>query len=96
MESSYFHAGGRDFLYFSSTREGRQRVYYSVNFGPAQLAPGGVNSSAADARPNVRQDGLEIVWDFTRFGMLGGPDIGAPPARQLTLRGARRCISRTG
>lgn len=72
---SYFHAGGRDFLYFSSTREGRQRVYYSVNFGPAQLAPGGVNSSAADARPNVRQDGLEIVWDSTRFGTLGGPDI---------------------
>lgn len=72
---SYFHAGGRDFLYFSSTREGRQRVYYSINFGPAQLAPGGVNSSAADARPNVRQDGLEIVWDSTRFGTLGGPDI---------------------
>ena len=72
---SFFTAGGTQFLYFSSTREGRQRVYYSVNFGPASLAPGGVNSSAADARPNVRQDGLEIVWDSTRFGTLGGPDI---------------------
>jgi len=72
---SYFHAVGRDFLYFSSTREGRQRIYYSVNFGPAQLAPGGVNSSAADARPNLRQDGLEIVWDSTRFGTLGATDI---------------------
>lgn len=72
---SYFQAGGREFLYFSSTREGRQRIYYSVNFGPAQLAPGDVNSAAADARPNVRRDGLEIVWDSTRPGTLGGPDI---------------------
>jgi len=69
---SFFTAGGRQYLYFSSTREGRQRIYYSVDFGPAQLAPGGVNSSAADARPNVRWDGLEIVWDSTRFGTLGG------------------------
>ena len=73
---SYFEtANGDAVLYFSSTREGRRRIYYSVNFGPAQLAPGGVNSSAADARPNVRHDGLEIVWDSTRFGTLGGPDI---------------------
>jgi hypothetical protein len=72
---SFFTAGSRQYLYFSSTREGRQRIYYSVNFGPASLAPGGVNSSAADARPNVRQDGLEIGWDSTRFGTLGGPDI---------------------
>jgi len=69
---SWFEApDGREFLYFSSTREGRQRIYYSVNFGPAQLAPGGVNSSAADARPNVRHDGLEIVWDSTRTGSQG-------------------------
>lgn len=69
---------GREFLYFSSTREGRQRIYYSVDFGPAQLAPGGVNTSDStvqDARPNVRHDGLEIVWDSTRTGTLGGPDI---------------------
>src|SRR5689334_8224534 len=72
---SWFEAGGHEYLYFSSTREGRQRIYYSVDYGPAQLAPGGVNSSAADARPNVRRDGLEIVWDSTRFGTLGGPDI---------------------
>jgi len=72
---SWFEAGGHDYLYFSSTREGRQRIYYSVDFGPAQLAPGGVNSSAADARPNVRHDGLEIVWDSTRFGTLGATDI---------------------
>jgi hypothetical protein len=34
-----------------------------------------VNSSAADARPNVRHDGLEIVWDSTRTGSLGATDI---------------------
>ena len=72
---SYFTAGGREWLYFSSTREGRQRIYFSVGFGPTQLAAGGVNSTAADARPNVRQDGLEIVWDSTRFGTLGATDI---------------------
>ena len=72
---SWFEAGGHEYLYFSSTREGRQRIYLSVDYGPAQLAPGGVNSSAADARPNVRHDGLEIVWDSTRTGTLGGPDI---------------------
>jgi Tol biopolymer transport system component len=68
---------GREVLYFSSTRVGapRQQVYYSVDYGPAQLAQGGVNSSASDARPNVRHDGLEIVWDSTRTGTLGGPDI---------------------
>lgn len=67
---SYFEAGGREFLYFSSTRRNHptQEIFYSVNFGPAQLAAGGVDSSASDARPNVRHDGLEIVWDSTRTG----------------------------
>jgi len=66
---------GAEVLYFSSTRNGNQDIFYSVNFGPAQLASGGVNSTADDARPNVRHDGLEIVWDSNRFGTLGGPDI---------------------
>jgi Tol biopolymer transport system component len=75
---SYFETeDGRQELYFSSTRNGHPAhdIFYSVNFGPAQFAPGGVNSSASDARPNVRHDGLEIVWDSTRTGTLGGPDI---------------------
>ena len=75
---SWFEAGGHEVLYFSSTREGRQRIYYSVDYGPAQLAQGGVNTSEAgiqDARPNVRHDGLEIVFDSNRFGTLGGQDI---------------------
>jgi len=75
---SWFEAGGHEILYFSSTREGRQRIYYSVDYGPAQLAPGGVNTTETgiqDARPNVRHDGLEIVFDSNRFGTLGGQDI---------------------
>ncbi|WP_169738071.1 PD40 domain-containing protein [Sphingomonas astaxanthinifaciens] len=76
---SWFQAAdGREFLYFSSTRETggpAQDVYYSVDFGPANLAQGGVNSSASDARPNVSRNGLEIVWDSNRTGTLGGPDI---------------------
>ena len=68
---------GREFLYFSSTRNGHPAhdIFYSVDFGPAQFAAGGVNSSASDARPNVRHDGLEIVWDSTRTGSLGMTDI---------------------
>ncbi len=72
--SWYETESGNEVLYFSSTREGRQRIYYSNNFGPAQLAGLGVNSSAADARPNVSRDGLEIVWDSTRGG-LSAPNI---------------------
>lgn len=70
---SYFEAKGHEYLYFSSTRNATgtpptQDIFYSVDFGPAQLVGGGVNSSASDARPNVRLDGLEMVWDSTRTG----------------------------
>lgn len=71
---SYFETeDGKAVLYFSSTRNGHpaQDVFYSVDFGRAQFASGGVNSSYSDARPNVRHDGLEIVWDSTRPGSQG-------------------------
>lgn len=76
--SYYVDRGGRGVLYFASTRPGGpggQDIYYSVNFGPAQLAPGALNTPYDDARPNVRSDGREIVFDSTRPGGLGGPDI---------------------
>ena len=64
---------GREFLYFASTRRGhpKQEIYFSVDLGNAQLAAGGVDSDASDARPNVSRDGLEIVWDSTRTGSMG-------------------------
>lgn len=77
---------GRETLYFSSTRAGGpggQDIYYSVNvgrhgsadYGPAQLAPGALNTAFDDSRPNVSDNGLEIVFDSTRPGTLGGPDV---------------------
>lgn len=83
--SVYETDDGREILYFASTRNsvtgfaspaGKQDIFYSVDFGAAQLAQGGANSpdpAHSDARPNVRRDGLELVWDSTRGG--GAPDI---------------------
>jgi hypothetical protein len=77
-------------LFFSSNRPGGfaqdeggavpdHDIYYARvlpdnMFGPAILV-NGVNSSADDARPNMRLDGLELVFDSTRPGGQGGPDI---------------------
>ncbi len=79
---SYFvDEGGRAILYFSSNRPGGhtaggtdQDIYFSVNSGPAQLAPN-LNTEFDDQRPNVRKDGREIVFDSNRPGTLGGNDI---------------------
>ena len=74
---SFFHdEEDRPVLYFSRNTPGTNShdIYFSVDYAQAQLAPGGVNGSASDARPNVRKDGLEIVWDSNRPG-AGGQDI---------------------
>jgi Tol biopolymer transport system component len=78
---------GRKLLYFSSNQPGGfapdtgppdADIYVSqltaVGFGPARLVPG-LNTAANDARPNLRPDGLEIVFDSNRPGTLGGQDI---------------------
>jgi Tol biopolymer transport system component len=79
--SFYRDAAGHAVLYFSSTRPGGfepggtdSDIYFSVEFGAAQLAPG-LNTASDDTRPNVRKDGLEVVFDSTRVGGFGGPDI---------------------
>ena len=82
---SYFEGDdGQAYLYFSSTRPGGfdddpgptgdMDIYFSVRFGVPQLAPG-LNTAFTDARPNVRKDGLEIVFDTNRPGSLGINDI---------------------
>lgn len=85
---SLVDAGGEVALYFSSTRPGGfdqdtgtagdSDIYMSALvggvFGTATLVPG-VSTAFEDARPNVRKDGLEIVFDSNRAGTLGGPDI---------------------
>ena len=74
--SFYNDDQGRPVLYFSrnTPTTNSHDIYYSVDYGPAEPAPGGVNGPFSDARPNVRKDGLEIVWDSSRPG-LGGQDI---------------------
>ena len=92
-------AGHTPVLYFSSSRpggftaeaagatSGDSDIYASrltaAGFGAAVLVPG-LNSAGNDARPNVRRDGLEIVFDSDRPGTLGGPDIYAASRRRLS------------
>jgi Tol biopolymer transport system component len=79
---SYFEdESGHAVLYFSSQRPGGfepggtdSDIYFSVDFGPAQLAPG-LNTAVHDFRPNVRKDGREIVFDSNRVPGSGGQDI---------------------
>ena len=76
-------------LYFSSTRpggfapdsgmSGDSDIYLASRtrhggFASPVLASG-LNSAANDARPHLRWDGREIVFDSDRPGGLGGPDV---------------------
>jgi hypothetical protein len=68
----------RHALYFSSTRTGNSDIYVSPTSGrsigpPAPVA--GLNTPSEDARPYVRRDGLEIVFDSNRPGGLGLFDV---------------------
>ncbi len=78
---------GKVLLYFSSNRAGGfapetgaadHDIYVSpltlFGFASPQLVPG-LNTPQNDARPNLRPDGLEIVFDSDRPGGQGGPDI---------------------
>jgi hypothetical protein len=49
----------------------------------------GVNTAANDARPHLRADGLELVFDSDRTGTLGGPDIWSSTRRNLQARWLR-------
>jgi Tol biopolymer transport system component len=76
---SYFETPGGAQLYFSSTRAGDSNIYASTeladgSFGPATPV-GSLNTASDDFRPNVRKDGLEVVFDSNRAGTLGGQDI---------------------
>jgi Tol biopolymer transport system component len=72
---SYFEADGSAYLYFSSGPD----IYVSArqadgSFGTrAPVAE--LNTTAADLRPNVRKDGLEIVFDSDRTGTVGSADL---------------------
>jgi hypothetical protein len=78
---AYVEENGQGVLYFSSNRSGVSNIYRSVQEADGSFAaPTPVvelNTASEDARPNVRKDGREIVFDSTRPGGLGGPDIWA-------------------
>jgi hypothetical protein len=66
MGPSYVEVEGHRLLYFSSGPD----IYVSErledgSFGPASLVAG-VNSAASDIQPNVRKDGLEMVFASNR------------------------------
>jgi hypothetical protein len=78
-------------LYFSSTRPGGfsavdaglpagdSDIYVSAVLPDGSLAPpalvAGVNTEYQDSRPNVRHDGLEMIFDSDRPGALGMNDL---------------------
>ena len=76
---SLVDADGLTMLFFSSSRDDapRHKIYMAVLQPDGSWAAAPVHelnwSGASDARPNVRKDGLEIVFDSTRAG--GPPQI---------------------
>ena len=74
--ASFFEADGRGFLYFSSGGAANTSdIYVSEqapdgSFGP-RSAVAGLNSTFDDFRPNVRKNGLEVVFDSNRDGFQG-------------------------
>jgi len=75
---SYFEAGGEGYLYFSSSSAAVPGDIYASretadgSFGPASPVAE-LNSTGNDIQPNVRKDGLEVV--FSSPGANGGQDI---------------------
>lgn len=74
LSPSYFEADGRTFLYFSRGPD----IYSAELQGDGSWGSVGpvaqLNSALNDFRPNVRKDGLEIVFDSNRGG-AGGQDL---------------------
>ena len=85
MRPERWKVRGKKFLYFSrssvtpnvpgeifvSTRESSSR------FGTATAVAELNDAAANDIQPNVRADGLEVVFTSNRSGTLGGQDIWA-------------------
>jgi WD40 repeat protein len=97
---SYVENDDDAFLFFSSSSAVVPgEIYVSQklsgwNFG-GSTAVSGLNSAANDIQPNVRKDGLEVVFSSNRAGGLGAQDIwvatrdafGAPWSAPVNLGG---------
>ncbi len=85
---AYFEdEAGNEVLYFSTTRDGPQKIYVSVNYGQAQPVTA-LNAGGDAARPNVRKDGREIVFDSTRSPNLSLPGAPVTPDIWTATRGS--------
>ncbi|MBA3375651.1 MAG: PD40 domain-containing protein [Actinobacteria bacterium] len=80
---SFVDLGSRQLLYFSTssvTPAAAGDIFVSARrkkaaFGPA-IAVAGLNDAIAnDIQPNIRKDGLEVVFSSNRAGGAGGQDI---------------------
>jgi hypothetical protein len=80
---SYVEVGGRELLYFSRnsvTPSVAGDIFVSARragdgFGPASAVTGLNDAAANDIQPNIRKDGLEIVFSSNRAGGAGLQDI---------------------
>jgi Tol biopolymer transport system component len=85
-------ARGKTYLYFSSdgfAGEGGQDIFMSrkgENGFETPIAQSQVNTPFNDVRPNLRMDGLEIVFDSDRPGGLGATDVYASTRASLHSR----------
>jgi WD40 repeat protein len=78
---SYLKLDGKALLYFSrSSASVAGDIYVSKrptggSFGPAKPVAELNDAAANDIQPNVRKDGLEVVFSSNRAGTLGGQDV---------------------
>ena len=86
---AYFQdEAGNEVLYFATTRDGpQQKIYASVNYGQARPVAE-LNAGGDAARPNVRKDGREIVFDSTRSPNLSLPGAPVTPDIWVATRGS--------
>jgi WD40-like Beta Propeller Repeat len=86
---SYVEAGDKVLLYFSrNSASVAGDIYVSERvagvFGPAAPVAGLNDVAANDIQPNVRKDGLEVVFSSNRAGTLGGQDIWSATRASVT------------
>jgi hypothetical protein len=86
---SYVEAGWKASLYFSrssATVPGEifvSRGLAGWGFGPASPVAALNDAAANDIQPNVRKDGLEVVFSSNRAGTLGAQDIWVATRRSV-------------
>ena len=92
VDASHGKVRGKKVLYFSRssvTPNVPGEIYVSerqssARFGPAKAVSELNDATANDIQPNVRADGLEVVFSSNRTGTLGGQDIWVATRRSVS------------